>query len=163
MLNFCSWSRPQNYFNNEIFPIYGMSSLKTSSCRSAANAALNNNWRKALEKLLTIFESVCVRTRPSILSPLFKKPPHQERSLLICSEAASLMSVRKNRILCLTDAFCRPSIVACSTVTAKREILYSAKFSQVFHFVNFQSFAKIFKRKCLTPGMQCVRTVNLWN
>ena len=39
-------------------------------------------------------------------------------------------------------------------------ILYSAKFSRVFNFVNFQPFAKIFQQKFLTHGVQCVCAAN---
>ena len=53
--------------------------------------------------------------------------------------------------------------LADSQVQTVIQSLYSAKFSWVFNFANFQSFAKIFQRKILTLGMQCVCAVNLRN
>ena len=47
-----------------------------------------------------------------------------------------------------------------------RDILYRAKFSWVFNFadfINFQSFAKIFKRKVWTHGAQRVCAANSRN
>ena len=45
----------------------------------------------------------------------------------------------------------------------EKPISYSAKFSWVFNFSNFQSFAKIFRRKFLTSGVQCVHAANSQN
>ena len=39
-------------------------------------------------------------------------------------------------------------------------IPYSAKFLRVFNFANFQLFAKIFKQKFLTCGVQCARAAS---
>ena len=44
-----------------------------------------------------------------------------------------------------------------------KEIPYSAKFSRVFNFANFQLFTKIFHRKFLTRSMWCVCAANLRN
>ena len=91
--------------------------------------------------------------------------------LIVHEQSTNHISLNKNRPRCyaksptVQDMFLPIlGLISCAGVTGKWGLLlYSAQFSWVFNFVNFQPFAKIFQQKFLTCGVQCVRAANLRN